>query len=69
KLLRAPTKYAVVIVLYAWGSNADKQLEEVLKDAKIELVGSIKINVVPDVQAANNLKVLAKELAKRVMSG
>lgn len=66
KLLKAPVKYAAIIVVYAWGSSADKQITEVLKETGVELTGIVKINVTPVEKDVENLRTLAKELAKKV---
>ncbi|MCX8204871.1 MAG: FprA family A-type flavoprotein [Candidatus Nezhaarchaeota archaeon] len=66
KLLRAPAKYAALITVYAWGSTADKQLAEMLKDAGMELVGTVKINVTPTEKDNEGLRTLARTLAKKL---
>ena len=68
KILKPPTKYLALITTYAWGTIADKQLIELVKDLGAELVGSIKINVTPSVDDMENLRKLAKELANKVKS-
>ncbi|MBE9390667.1 FprA family A-type flavoprotein [Fervidicoccus fontis] len=45
KLLKPPIKYAGVIITFGWGTSADKQIEELLKDSKIEILDTIKVNV------------------------
>ncbi|MEM4700109.1 MAG: FprA family A-type flavoprotein [Candidatus Nezhaarchaeales archaeon] len=69
RLLRAPAKYAAIITVYAWGSVADRQLAEVLKDSGVEVVGVVKINVTPTEEDLEKLRGLAKELAARVRGG
>ncbi|MEM0027426.1 MAG: FprA family A-type flavoprotein [Ignisphaera sp.] len=66
KLLKPPTKYLAIITLYAWGTAADRQLEEMLSDLKAELVGVVKINVTPSKEDVENLRSLAKELSKKI---
>ncbi|MCS7128455.1 MAG: FprA family A-type flavoprotein [Desulfurococcaceae archaeon] len=66
-LLKAPAKYAALVILYAWSSVADKQLIEILKDTKVELIGVVKINVTPSKNDIESLKNLAKELSMKIM--
>ncbi len=66
KLLKAPANYVALIILYAWGSAADKQLIEVLKDVKAELVGVVKINVALSEKDVESIKSLARELSTKI---
>ncbi|MEL9941069.1 MAG: FprA family A-type flavoprotein [Ignisphaera sp.] len=66
KILKPPAKYLALIVLYAWGTQAERQLQEIARDLKAELIGMVKINVTPSKEDIENLRGLAKELSKRL---
>jgi len=61
KVLKPPIKYGGVIVTYAWGSKADQQLIDMLRDTGIELIDVIKINVA----LTNNDVIRIKEFIDR----
>jgi len=66
KVLKPPIKYGGVIVTYAWGSNADQQLIDMLRDARIELIDVIKVNVTLTDNDIIKIKELIDNLAKRI---
>ncbi|MEM4482144.1 MAG: FprA family A-type flavoprotein [Desulfurococcaceae archaeon] len=68
KLLRSPTKYAFIVNVYAWGTGADKQLVEMLKDTGLELTGIVKVNVTLTDGDIENLRKHLSQLADKVKS-
>jgi flavorubredoxin len=66
KLLKPPTKYASLIVLYAWGTNADRQLSDALKESGAEILDVIKINVTPTEDDIKKVKELVNKVLQKI---
>jgi flavorubredoxin len=66
KLLKPPTKYASLIVLYAWGTNADRQLSDALKELGAEILDVIKINVTPTEDDIKKVKELVNKVLQKI---
>jgi flavorubredoxin len=68
KILKPPLKYGVALSSYGWGGGAVRQLSEMLKPTKIEVVGAIEINGPASDEDFRNIKVLGKQLAAKIKS-
>lgn len=66
KALRPPTKFAVILSSYGWGGGAVKQIQEVIRDLKIEVVGAIEINGPPTEENIRQINDIGRSLAKRI---
>ncbi|MEM2454721.1 MAG: FprA family A-type flavoprotein [Candidatus Bathyarchaeia archaeon] len=66
KALRPPTKFAVILSSYGWGGSAVRQLQEIIKDLKIEVAGALEINGPPTEENMRQIIELGKSLAKRI---
>ncbi|MBS7608546.1 FprA family A-type flavoprotein [Candidatus Bathyarchaeota archaeon] len=66
KALRPPTKFAVVLSSYGWGGGAVKQVQELLKDFKIEVIGALEVNGPPTEETLRQIVELGRSLAKKV---
>jgi len=66
KVLKPPIKYGGVIVTYAWGSNADQQLIDMLRDTRIELIDVIKVNVTLTDNDIIKIKEFIDKLTKKI---
>jgi flavorubredoxin len=68
KILKPPLKYGVALSSYGWGGGAVRQLSEMLKPTKIEVIGAIEINGPASDEDFANIARLGKELASRIRS-
>ena len=66
KALRPPTKFAVLLSSYGWGGGAIKQIQEMLGQFKIEVVGALEINGPPTEDNMRQIVEIGKTLAKKV---
>ncbi|MEM2320719.1 MAG: FprA family A-type flavoprotein [Candidatus Bathyarchaeia archaeon] len=66
KALRSPTKFAAILSSYGWGGGAVKQIQEVIKDLKIEVVGALEINGPPTEENIRQIDDIGRSLAKRI---
>ncbi|MEM3553884.1 MAG: FprA family A-type flavoprotein [Candidatus Bathyarchaeia archaeon] len=69
KALRPPTKFAVVLSSYGWGGGAIRQIQEILGDFKIEVIGALEINGPPTDESMKRIVELGKALAKKILEG
>ena len=69
KALRPPTKFAVVLSSYGWGGGAIRQIQEILGDFKIEVVGALEINGPPTDEHMKRIVEIGKALAKKILEG
>jgi flavorubredoxin len=67
KALRPPTKFVAVLSSYGWGGGAVRQIQEMLKDLKIEVVGALEINGPPTDEDMKRVVDIGKTLAKRIL--
>jgi flavorubredoxin len=66
KLLRPPVKYAVLLSSYGWGGGAVRQIQSMLNDLGIEVVGTLEINGPPTEEHIRQVVQLGKALAQRI---
>ncbi|MEM1537021.1 MAG: FprA family A-type flavoprotein [Candidatus Bathyarchaeia archaeon] len=66
RALRPPTKFAVILSSYGWGGGAIKQIQELLKDFNIEIVGALEVNGPPTEENLRQIVELGRFLAKKV---
>ncbi|MBS7646674.1 FprA family A-type flavoprotein [Candidatus Bathyarchaeota archaeon] len=66
KALRPPTKFAVVLSSYGWGGGAIKQIQELLKDYKIEVIGTLEVNGPPTEENLQQIAEIGKSLANKI---
>jgi flavorubredoxin len=66
KLLKPPVKYVGLVIIYAWGTNADKQLGDTLRELGVEIVDVVKINVTPTGDDVRRVKELAIKISQKV---
>lgn len=66
KALRPPTKFVVILSSYGWGGGAVRQVQEVIKDLKIEVVGALEINGPPTEENMRQINNIGRSLAKRI---
>jgi len=69
KALRPPTKFAVVLSSYGWGGGAIRQIQEILGDFRIEVVGALEINGPPTDENMKQITEIGKALAKKIFEG
>jgi flavorubredoxin len=67
KVLRPPTKFVAILGSYGWGGGAVRQLQEMLKDLKIEVVGTLEINGPPTGEDVKRVINIGKTLAKKIL--
>ncbi|MEM1563818.1 MAG: FprA family A-type flavoprotein [Candidatus Bathyarchaeia archaeon] len=67
KALRPPTKFAVVLSSYGWGGGAIRQIQEILGDFKIEVIGALEVNGPPTNEDIKRIVELGKALAKKIL--
>jgi flavorubredoxin len=66
KVLRPPTKFAVVLTSYGWSGGAAKHIQETLGPTKMEIVGTLEINGPPTETDINKIVEYGKILAKKI---
>ncbi|MEM2104514.1 MAG: FprA family A-type flavoprotein [Candidatus Bathyarchaeia archaeon] len=66
KILRPPTKLAVLLSSYGWGGGAIKQIQEILSQLKIEVVAALEINGPPTEANIRQIIETSKLLAKKI---
>jgi len=66
KVLRPPTKFAVVLTSYGWSGGAIKHIQETLGPTKMEIVGALEINGPPTETDINKIVEYGKILAKKI---
>ncbi|MEM3816099.1 MAG: FprA family A-type flavoprotein, partial [Candidatus Bathyarchaeia archaeon] len=66
KALRPPTKFAAILSSYGWGGGALRQIQEILKDSKIEVVGALEINGPPREEDMEKIAELGRSLAGKI---
>lgn len=66
-VLRPPAKFAVLLSSYGWGGGAIKQIQEVLGQFKIEVVGAVNVNGPPTEENIRQVVETGKLLAKKIM--
>lgn len=66
KALRPPTKFAAVLSSYGWGGGAVRQIQDMLKDLKVEVVDALEINGPPTDEDMKRVVDIGKALAKRI---
>jgi flavorubredoxin len=69
KALRPPLKFGVVLSSYGWGGGAVKQVQEVLGQTKMEVVGALEINGPPTENDISQIVEIGKTLAKKIKEG
>ncbi len=67
KALRPPTKFAVVLSSYGWGGGAIRQIQEILGDFKIEIVGALEINGPPTDEHMKRIAEIGKALSDKIL--
>ncbi|MCS7095834.1 MAG: FprA family A-type flavoprotein [Candidatus Bathyarchaeota archaeon] len=67
KVLRPPAKFAVLLSSYGWGAAAIKQIQEVLGQQNIEVVGALEVNGPPAEEAEKRVAELGKMLSKKIL--
>jgi flavorubredoxin len=68
KMLRSPVKYAIFLNPYGWGT-ASGPVSELLKDAKIELVGKVECNWVAKEDHIKATRELTNLLIEKIKNG
>lgn len=68
KILKPPLRYGVALSSYGWGGGAVRQLSEMLKPTKIEVLGAIEINGPASDEDFTSIARLGKELAAKIKS-
>ncbi|MEM1990329.1 MAG: FprA family A-type flavoprotein, partial [Candidatus Bathyarchaeia archaeon] len=68
KALRPPTEFAVILGSYGWGGGALRQIQELLKDFEVEVVGALEINGPPTKEDIKKIVELGKFLASKIKS-
>ncbi len=66
KVLRPPTKFAVILSSYGWGGAAVKHIQELLSGSKIEVVGALEINGPPTDEHMQQIIGIGKSLAQKI---
>jgi len=66
KLLKPPVKYVGLITLYAWGTNADKQLVNALKELGVEIMDTVNINVTPTDNDIKRVRELTTKIVQKI---
>ncbi|MGB9960365.1 MAG: FprA family A-type flavoprotein [Candidatus Bathyarchaeales archaeon] len=66
KALRPPIKYVVLLSSYGWGGGAIKQVQEVLEQFKVEVVGAVDVNGPPTEENMRKIVEIGKVLAKKI---
>jgi flavorubredoxin len=66
KALRPPTKFAAVLSSYGWCGGAVRQIQDMLKDLKVEVVDALEINGPPTDEDMKRVVDIGKALAKRI---
>jgi flavorubredoxin len=66
RVLRPPTKFAVVLTSYGWSGGAMKHIQETLGPTKMEIVGTLEINGPPTESDINKIVEYGKILAKKI---
>lgn len=66
KILRPPIKYAVILSSYGWSGGAVKQIQELLSDFKIEVIGTLEVNGPPTEENIQQIIAIAKSLAQKI---
>lgn len=66
KALRPPLKFSVILSSYGWGGGTLKQVNEILGQTKIEVVGAVEINGPPTDDNIKQVVEIGKTLAKKI---
>jgi len=68
KTLRPPMKHGVLINSYGWGKGAINKGLEMLKEAKVEPIGTIEVNGSPNDEDFEHIRALARQLAGVILA-
>lgn len=66
KALRPPTRFAVILSSYGWGGGAVRQIQEIIRDLKIEVVGALEINGPPTEEHMKQIAEISRLLIKKI---
>jgi len=66
RALRPPAKFAVLLSSYGWSGGAMKQVQELLGQLKVEVVGALEVNGPPTEEHLRQVVRISKELAKKI---
>ncbi len=66
KSLRPPFKYAVALSSYGWGGGAINQLQGILKNTKLEIVGAVDVKGPCKEEDFEKIRELGMELARKI---
>ncbi|MBS7613147.1 FprA family A-type flavoprotein, partial [Candidatus Bathyarchaeota archaeon] len=66
RILRPPTEFTVVLSSYGWSGGAIRQIQELLRDFKIEVVSTVEINGPPMEEDMRKIVEIGKSLASRI---
>ncbi|MEM3506728.1 MAG: FprA family A-type flavoprotein [Candidatus Bathyarchaeia archaeon] len=66
KVLRPPTKFAVLLSSYGWGGGSIKHIQEMLSGLKIDVIGILEINGPPTYEDFKRIIEIGKELSKKI---
>ncbi|MEM1586158.1 MAG: FprA family A-type flavoprotein [Candidatus Bathyarchaeia archaeon] len=69
RMLRPPTKFAAILSSYGWGGGAVKQIQEIIKDLRIEVVGVLEVNGPPTEENMKQIIELGESLVKKIKGG
>ncbi len=64
--LRPPTKFAVILGSYGWAGGRVKQMQAILGQSQIEIVGTHEINGPPTGTDIDRIRELGQALAKKI---
>ncbi|MFQ6089234.1 MAG: FprA family A-type flavoprotein, partial [Candidatus Methanofastidiosia archaeon] len=66
KALRPPLKYGAILSSYGWGGGAVKQALEILKQTKIEVIGTLEVNGPPSAEDYQKIFEIEKQLSNKI---
>jgi len=66
KALRPPTKFAVILSSYGWGGGAIKQIQEILGQLKVEVVGALEVNGPPTEDDMKQITEISRSIIKKI---
>jgi flavorubredoxin len=69
RALRPPAKFLVLLSCYGWGGGAMKQVQELLGQLKLEVVGALEVNGPPTEDHLRQIAKMGRTLAKRIKEG
>jgi flavorubredoxin len=66
RALQPPTKFVALLTSYGWGGGAIKQIQEILGQLKVEVIGVVEVNGPPSEDDMKKITEIGRVMAKKI---